>query len=127
MTLRVADRARATSIVELRLSGKLHRDDTRDVIPQLEKVFEDTGCVRVLVDMTDLRTWIPGILWGDLPVEALRYPHLDRIAVVGDRRWQDAMATFSRPFRHARVRYFDLGEVEAAREWLEKPDSGDTP
>ena len=119
MTLRVADRVRPTNVVELRLSGKLLRDDTRDLIPQFEQVFKDYGSVRVLVDMSQLREWLPGLLWDDLPVEALRYPHLDRIAIVGDRRWQDAMATFSRPFRGARVRYFDLGEVEAARFWLE--------
>jgi len=122
MTLHVADRARGANLVELQLSGKLGREDTRDLIPRFERVFETHGSVRVLVDMTRLRDWIPGLLWGDLPVEALRYPHLERIAVVGDRRWQEAMATFCRPFRGARVRYFDPGEVDAAREWLEKPD-----
>jgi len=122
MTLHVAERAHAANVVELELSGRLRREDTRDLIPQFERVFETHGSVRVLVDMTRLRDWIPGLLWDDLPVEALRYPHLERIAVVGASRWQDAMATFSRPFRGARVRYFDLGEIGAAREWLEKPE-----
>src|SRR5205814_3627233 len=45
MTLRVADRVRATNVVELRLSGTLHRDDTRDLIPQFERVFKEYGSV----------------------------------------------------------------------------------
>jgi len=119
MTLHVAERTRAPNVIELRLSGKLNRHDTRDLVPRFERVFESYGSVRVLVDMAELRAWIPGILWDDLPVEALRYPHLERIAFVGDQKWQEAMATFSRPFSGARVRYFDSGEIEAARAWIE--------
>jgi hypothetical protein len=121
MTLQFAERTGAPNVVEAKLSGKLKRDDTRSLIPRFEHVFEAHGSVRVLVDLSDLRGWIPGLLWGDLPVEALRYPHLERIAVVGDPKWQEAMATLSRPFRGARVRYFDLGEIDSARAWLEGP------
>jgi hypothetical protein len=121
MTLHVAERTRAPSVVEVKLSGKLHRDDTRSLIPRFERVFEAHGSVRVLVDMTQLRGWIPGLLWEDLPVEALTYSHLERLAVVGDPRWQEAMATFCRPFSGARVRYFDLGDIDSARSWLEGP------
>jgi hypothetical protein len=121
MTLRVADRTHAPNLVEVTFSGKLSRDDTRNLIPRFERIFEAHGSVRLLVDMTQLRGWIPGILWEDLPVEALRYSHLECIAVVGDQKWQDAMATFSRPFSGARVRYFGLGDIDGARSWLEGP------
>jgi hypothetical protein len=121
MTSQAAERARAPHVIELSLSGKLSRDQTRDLIPRFERVFESYGSVRLLVDMTRLRGWTPGILWEDLPAETLHYSHVDRIAVVGDRKWQLAMAAFCRPFSAARVRYFDQGDVESARAWIEGP------
>jgi hypothetical protein len=38
--------------------------------------------------------------------------------MVGERKWQQGMATFCKPFTTATVRYFDHANAVEARQWL---------
>jgi len=42
----------------------------------------------------------------------------ERLAVVGDKKWQQAMTTFFKPFTTATIRYFDLADAAEARKWI---------
>ena len=46
------------------------------------------------------------------------YSDLDRIALVGDQRWEEWMVRLAKPFTKASVRYFDANTEEAAWLWL---------
>ena len=46
------------------------------------------------------------------------YADFARIAMVGDRKWEEWMAKLCRPFTKATVKYFAASEVEAAWAWL---------
>jgi hypothetical protein len=43
---------------------------------------------------------------------------IERLAMVGETKWQHGMATFCKPFTKATIRYFDHAEAGAARKWL---------
>ncbi|MCK4846227.1 MAG: STAS/SEC14 domain-containing protein, partial [Deltaproteobacteria bacterium] len=43
---------------------------------------------------------------------------LERMALVGEKKWEKWMASFTKPFTKAEVRYFDASEVDQAWEWL---------
>jgi hypothetical protein len=43
---------------------------------------------------------------------------MERIAVVGDKKWESWMATLCKPFTMAKVRYFEASEIDAAWAWL---------
>jgi hypothetical protein len=38
--------------------------------------------------------------------------------MVGEEKWQHAMATFGKPFTRATIRYFDCADAAKARKWL---------
>jgi hypothetical protein len=40
---------------------------------------------------------------------------MERLAMVGETRWQHGMATFCKPFTTATVHYFDCADAAAAR------------
>jgi hypothetical protein len=40
--------------------------------------------------------------------------------MVGERKWEEGMTVFCRPFTAARIRYFDLAAMDEARAWLEQ-------
>ena len=42
----------------------------------------------------------------------------ERIAMVGDRKWEQWMAMLCKPFTQAKVWYFDVSEIDAARNWI---------
>jgi hypothetical protein len=44
---------------------------------------------------------------------------IERLAVVGDKKWEKGMAAFCKPFTKAQIRYFDISQLEEARQWCE--------
>jgi hypothetical protein len=119
MTLQLIETRRAPHILEVRLTGKLERDDYRRFVPEFEKLFRSQGKVSILVEMVDFHGWDAGALWEDLKFDLKHFSHVEQIAMVGDRDWQKTMSLFCKPFTTARVRYFDATEIDLARAWLE--------
>ena len=46
------------------------------------------------------------------------FADIERLAVVGDKRWEHDMMTFYKPFTKATIRYFDQANAAEARKWL---------
>jgi hypothetical protein len=40
------------------------------------------------------------------------------VAMVGDKKWQEWMAAFCKPFTTGKVRYFDHEKLDEARTWV---------
>jgi hypothetical protein len=38
--------------------------------------------------------------------------------MIGEKKWQQGMATFCKPFTMATIRYFDHAHAAEARKWL---------
>jgi hypothetical protein len=68
--------------------------------------------------MTDFHGWSMGALWEDLKFDLRHYEHIDRIAFVGEKKWERGMALFCRMFTAADIRDFDLSETDEAEAWL---------
>jgi len=77
-------------------------------VPLLEKLIEDHGSVRCLVELTDLHGIEPRALWDEIKFDVHHARQIERCAVVGDRRWEAWMTRLSRPiFVRAEIRFFD--------------------
>ncbi len=46
------------------------------------------------------------------------YSHIERLALVGDKKWEAGMAMFCKPFTTAKVRYFDETKLDEASKWI---------
>lgn len=103
----------------LHVSGKLTKADYEYFVPEFERLFGIHGKLRVLFDMSDFHGWTASALWEDTKFATHHFNHLDRLAIVGEKRWQQGMATFCKPFTKAKVRYFHQTEAIEARQWLE--------
>jgi hypothetical protein len=55
----------------------------------------------VLFDMTGFHCWEGGALWHEIKFDIKHYADIERIAALGDRRWQHGMAAFFTPFTKA--------------------------
>lgn len=104
--------------IEIAVSDKLHKEDFAAFVPVIEKAVEEHGKVRVLFDMDDFRGWETSALWEELKFDAKHFHHFERIAMIGDKKWEKAMALFCKPFTTAKLRYFDRAEKEEAKRWL---------
>jgi SpoIIAA-like len=106
--------------LEIHLTGTLTREDYQLFLPRVEALIRQHGKARLLVQMHDFHGWTAGALWDDIKFDARHFNHFERLAIVGEKRWEQAMATFCRPFTTAQVRYFDASEAEQARRWVDE-------
>ena len=108
-------------IIEARLSGKLHANDYQTFVPMFERLIKEHGKLRVLVEMHDFHGWDMGGLWEDIKFDAKHFKDIERVALVGESKWEAGMATFCKPFTTATVKYFDVAHSAEARQWIAAP------
>jgi hypothetical protein len=100
------------------VSGKLAKSDYENFVPEFERLLRQHGKLRVLFDMIDFHGWEAGALWEDTKFAINHFADIERLAMVGDKKWQHGMASFCKPFTKATIRYFNQVDVALARKWL---------
>jgi MFS superfamily sulfate permease-like transporter len=105
-------------VLILHISGKLVKADYEHFVNEFERLIRQHGKLRVLFDMGDLHGWDAGAAWEDIKFDIKHFADIERLAMVGDKKWQHGMAIFFKPFTKATSRYFDHAEASEARKWL---------
>ena len=100
------------------VSRKLAAADYEHFVPEFERLVREHGKVSVLFNMTGFHGWEAGALWEDTKFAFKHFADIERLAMVGEKRWQHGMATFCKPFTKATIRYFDHADAAEARKWL---------
>ena len=106
-------------IISVYVSGKLSKEDYQRLSPEFERAIQTHGKIRVLFDMHDFHGWEVGALWEDIKIDLKHFSHIERLAMVGESRWEKGMSIFCKPFTTAKVRYFDRAQAEEAKAWIE--------
>jgi len=104
--------------LEVHAGEKLTQADYQQLVPRFEALVQRHGKLRLLFDMSGFHGWDAKALWEDLKFDAKHFNDLERIAMVGEKKWQEWMSTFCKPFTTATVKYFDKNEMSEARAWL---------
>jgi len=105
--------------LDVRLTGQLVKEDYEKLVPAMERTVQKHGRIRMLIVMHDFHGWTAGALWEDTKFAVHHFHNIERLAVVGEKKWQAGLATFCKPFTAATVRYFEAAEMDAARAWLQ--------
>ena len=87
----------------------------------MERLVKEPCRIRILVEMHDFHGWTAGALWQDIKFDAKHFKDIERVAMVGETKWQHGMAIFCKPFTTASVRCFNHAEIDQARAWLTSP------
>ena len=104
--------------VGFKLTGKLHDEDYKKFVPLVDAELAQGGKVNVFAQFHDFHGWDLRALWDDIKFSTTHCTKIKRIALMGDKTWEKWMAAVCKPFTLAKVRYFDAGEIEAAKAWL---------
>ncbi|MGB8169591.1 MAG: STAS/SEC14 domain-containing protein [Chthoniobacteraceae bacterium] len=113
------DEAIHGKVLEVHLSGKLTSEDYAKFVPDAEALIQKHGKIRILAMLDAFHGWNAGALWEDIKWDARHFKHVERIAVVGEKKWHRWMVGFCKPFTSAEVRYFEHDQLAAARLWVE--------
>ena len=107
-------------VLEVQCTGKLAHEDYQRFVPEFERLVKANGKLRVLFEMTDFHGWKAGALWDDIKFDLKHFADIERLALVGDKKWEKGMSVCCRPFTTAKIRYFDRAAIAEARAWLEQ-------
>jgi len=108
----------AGKILGFKMTGKLHDEDYKQFVPAVEAVIQTQGKVRLLAQFEDFHGWDLHAMWDDTKFATKHCAHVERVALVGDKKWEQWMAKVCKPFTLAKLEYFDVNDIDAAWKWL---------
>ena len=109
-----------SKVIEVQASDKLTKDDYEQFVPEVERLIQEHGKVRILFDMRNFHGWSASALWEDVKFDLKHFKDIERLAMIGDKSWEKWMAGFCRPFTSASIRYFDQSEADQAQDWIKE-------
>ena len=68
--------------------GKLSKEDYTAFMPAVERLVSQHGRIRILLQMHDFHGWTAGALWADTKFAAHHFRDIERLAMVGETKWQ---------------------------------------
>ncbi len=108
----------AGNVVRIRVSGKLTSQDYEQFVPPTEALITQQGKIRVLFEMHDFHGWDVAALWEDIKFDVHHWRDIERLAMVGETKWEKGMAAFCKPFTSAKIQYFDVAQADDAQAWI---------
>ena len=108
----------ADQVLGFKMSGKLHDQDYKTFVPIVDAAIAKHQKVRLMAQFHDFQGWDMHALWDDIKFATTHCTRLERVALVGEKSWEKWMATICKPFTLAKIRYFDVSEIDAAKAWL---------
>lgn len=110
-------------ILALRISGKLTQEELDNLVPSLEKYSSSSDHPHLLMIMEDFKGWEDAAtLWKDLQMDSKYIGHFDRIAVVGEKKWQEWGTKLVDPITSEELKFFSIEQAEDAWNWAEDKD-----
>jgi hypothetical protein len=105
-------------ILGIKVSAKLSKEDYQQFVPTVERLIKKHGKVRMVFEMHDFHGWEMSALWEDIKFDVKHFRDIERLALVGDRKWEAGMAAFCKPFTTAKIQYFDQTKSGEAWTWI---------
>ena len=109
----------AGKLLQLKVRGMFTKADYDRIIEIAKKAIEREGKVRALVILEAFEGWERLGDWGDVSFMMEQGQHLEKMAIVGDDKWQDeAFAFTAKGFRATVIEFFTPSRLNEARTWL---------
>ena len=105
--------------LSLKAIGKLTHDDYEIITPMIESALEgvDHPKIKAIFDGTELEGWELRAAWDDFKIGLKHGSEFEKIAIYGNKRWQEISAKVGSWFMSGEVKYFE--NRDDALEWLD--------
>ncbi|HHJ35217.1 MAG TPA: STAS/SEC14 domain-containing protein [Gammaproteobacteria bacterium] len=105
--------------LSLKAIGKLTHQDYEKINPMIDSALEGVKDpkVKVFIDGSELEGWELRAAWDDFKLGLKHGSEFDRIAIFGNKKWQEYSAKIGSWFISGEVRYFE--DADEALDWLQ--------
>ncbi|PCJ90390.1 MAG: STAS/SEC14 domain-containing protein [Porticoccaceae bacterium] len=102
----------------LKVSGQLTHKDYETITPMIDSALAEVKQpeIKALIDGTELEGWELRAAWDDFKLGLKHGNQFVKIAIFGNKGWQEMMAKIGSWFVSGEVKYFE--NEDAALEWL---------
>lgn len=104
--------------LHVKVSGKLTKLAYETFAPLVDEGIQEHGKIRILFEMQDFHGWTAGAIWEDIKFDFKHWKDIERLAIVGESKWEKGMAVFCKPFTTAKIKYFDHANLDEAKSWV---------
>src|SRR6478672_1555723 len=87
---------------------ELTNEDYNILIPALERLAEGSKSIRWYFEMQDFKGWELQAFWKDVKFDLKHRNDFEKVAMIGEKRWEQWLAEVLKPFTKATVKYFEL-------------------
>lgn len=106
--------------IHVRLCGSLDAEAEEKLIEAARQGVGNANQVRALIEVDDFHGWADlRTFWQHLRFVFGLRSRIERVAIVGDEKWQQRLVTSARNVLRVDARYFDEDHLEEARDWVE--------
>ena len=113
------------NIIATRANDLLGIKDHEKIHPFIHNIIGTGKKVRWYFEMDDCSSSNSTGFWEDGIIEVnygkMKFTHsedIEKIAIVGAKKWEKWMRSLMKPFTQASIKYFDLTDSVKAKEWI---------
>ena len=112
------ERSGSTFFLSLKAVGKLTHEDYETITPMIDSALNAVKepQVKALIDGTEMEGWELRAAWDDFKLGLKHGNEFVKIAIYGNKNWQEITAKIGAWFISGEVKYFE--SEEAALVWL---------
>ena len=93
MSAKIVDTA--GGVLTVKITGKLTRSELAEVQKKAGEILRKEGRMRILIVGEGFQGWgAGGEDWGDLSFQTEYDPFIEKLAIVGEERWEDLALVF---------------------------------
>ncbi|EDK26195.1 hypothetical protein VSWAT3_06911 [Vibrionales bacterium SWAT-3] len=112
------ERVSGETIIVFKAKGKLTHDDYQAMIPILKTTIKeiDSSALKMMVDISTLTGWGLRAAWDDFKLGLELNSKIDKIAICGDKSWQELASKVGSWFVSGDIKSFE--DHDSAIDWL---------
>ena len=112
------ERIQSNIFLSLKAIGKLTHEDYVLITPMIDSALSEVKMpkVNVLIDGTEMEGWELRAAWDDFKIGLKHGSEFKKIAIYGNKNWQEIAAKIGSWFISGKVKYFE--DYESAFNWL---------
>ncbi|NLH71684.1 MAG: STAS/SEC14 domain-containing protein [Verrucomicrobia bacterium] len=117
MSAEIVDRTEG--VLTVKITGKLTQPELAAVQKQAGEILKQQGRGRILVLIENFTGTVKAGDWGDISFQAQYDRLIEKIAFVGEKKWEDIVLLFTgKGVRRVPIEYFKPDDLTKAKAWL---------
>lgn len=114
------ERVNNAFFLSLKATGKLTHEDYEKINPMIDSALEGVKDpnIKVFIDGSEFEGWVLRAAWDDFKLGLKHGNNFDKIAIFGNKKWQEYTAKVGSWFISGEVQYFE--DADEALTWLQE-------